>query len=328
MKTLIVGGNFGDTPKNSKILDLINKNLNGDIINGGSFNDLQSISMKVHQYDFVIWMPNISNEFEELKIMKKPGSTMFVSKQIGEKRERNRVDAVTRIFKFGANAVLAINIDDKPFKFTLIDALDNDWYDGYDINELVIQMNILHEWSSTSIRKGTTRKVDDIDRLIELNKKVADVSHNQGIRYFGNLSTRCTKMFPSIRLEDSILVSPRNSDKNRLKRNDLVNVSNELKYRGLNKPSVDTPVQVELYKLFPKINFFIHGHRQIKDIKTTEHYFPCGDLREVPEIEKLMKNQNYGSINLKNHGFLLFSDTIDNLKELVDKIEFYYKNTL
>jgi len=326
MKILIVGGDFGDTPKESgvvsKLVDQFKKTGEVHVTNGGAYADLESAGAISHRYDIVVWMPNIDNKFPDVSFAKKPGATLFVSKALRD--NRTRVDAVTRIFKFNGNAVIAIK-SGTPFEFELVDALDNTWFNGTGIADLVEKMIELHQWSTSAERVGSSRVFDDIDRLIALNKKVADESANQGVRYFGNLSTRCTKMFPSARGQESFLVSPRNSDKNRLARNDMVETSffeDKVRHVGERKPSVDTPVQIQLYMELRQINFFIHGHRQVKDAPITEHYYPCGDLREVEYISKLIQNGSHGVINLKNHGFLIYASTIQQLDEVVNNIEF------
>ena len=97
----------------------------------------------------------------------------------------------------------------------------------------------------------------------------------------------------------------------------------KIKYLGTRKPSVDTPVQLELYKHLHEVNYMIHGPNEILGAPETENYYPCGDMREVPEILKLIRSiGKAGMINLKNHGFLIYANTIDQLKTLTDNLEF------
>ena len=96
-------------------------------------------------------------------------------------------------------------------------------------------------------------------------------------------------------------------------------------YYGSNKPSVDTPVQLELYKQCPQINYFIHGHSYIPGWPETEIYYPCGDLREVNGIVRLIKDRTSGIINLKDHGFLIYASDFAELWNLVEIIKFSRK---
>lgn len=328
---LIVGGLFGENARSSGVVNKLAYEFdNATVYNGGSIEDLKEAAKEVSSSDLVFWMPDISNEVEEIPIFKKIGSVLIVSKVLRE--HRTRIDAVTRIFKYGGNGVIAINKNGDKFNFTLIDALDNDWANTTDIAELAQGVNSLYEWTKESKRSGTIKMANPIDKFIELNKRVQVESAKQNIRYFGNLSTRCTKMFPSLRTEnESCLVSARNTDKSSLNSSDMVQVTmnnNRLSYFGDRKPSVDTPVQYELYRLLPNVNYFIHGHAFIKDAPTTEHYYPCGDLREVEDIVKIIEksgNDSFGVINLKNHGFLIYSDSLEVLDKIIDTLEFEVK---
>lgn len=87
----------------------------------------------------------------------------------------------------------------------------------------------------------------------------------------------------------------------------------------------------------------IHGHAFISIMKeldeinipctSTENYFPCGDLRELVEVKKLMKHiiydechKDYDIINLKGHGFLMFSQTFEQMKYMINDIYAFKMN--
>jgi hypothetical protein len=136
MKTLIVGGNFGDAPKKSSIVDKIsNKFIESFNINGGKLDDLP---FKIDS-DLIIWMPNISNETKKQYPFKSVGNVLIVSKVMRE--GYTRLDAVSRIFKMRGNAVIAIYKEDI-FRFELIDALGNIWYNGSDIKNLTDKIKL------------------------------------------------------------------------------------------------------------------------------------------------------------------------------------------
>lgn len=326
MKVLVVGGFFGKLPKPSSVVTKLSESLSANQVNGGSLEDLKVASETVKNYDLVLWMADIDNSEEDIKFIKKTGAVLIVSKVLRE--NRTRIDAVTRIFKFGGNAVIAISKEQSLFNFELVDALGNTWFKGEDIQSLSKSIKELNEWTKESIRKPSVKIESPLDRLIEINKIVQVQSAAQNIRYFGNLSTRCTKMFPSSRIDEThMYVSARNTDKSSLTKEDMVYATlyeDKLEYSGDRKPSVDSPVQLELYRMFPCINYMIHGHAFVKDAPVTEHYYPCGDMREVPEISKLITKPN-GIINLKNHGFLIYSDTLDSLEELAKSLIFMEK---
>jgi len=322
MKTIVVGGNFGAFSKESSIINKLSEFIGGDLVNGGTYMDLEDVAKRIPEYDLVIWMPNINNSYDDISFHKKVGAVVVVSKAIRDD-SRTRGDAVSRIFKYHGNAVIAIKYDER-FEFTLIDALNNDWAKSENIEDISIGIKKLYSWTKGAKREGTMRKIDNLDKLITINKSVSSkVMKIQG-RFFGNLSTRCAALFPSKRESSGYFVSGRNTDKEQLKRSDMVEcvLSNDkIMYFGERKPSVDTPVQVALYEIFPKINYMIHGHNFVKGVPSTENYFPCGDKREIPEIVKLIGDSTYGVINLKNHGFLVYAQYLGELEELCNNLD-------
>ena len=132
---------------------------------------------------------------------------------------------------------------------------------------------------------------------------------------------------PSSSLNFGIYVSPRNSNKDELTIDDMVYVNSDMHYKGNKKPSVDLPCQIEIYKRHPELRYMIHGHAFIKGVPTTKNYHLCGDVKEADEVSSLI-NDN-GVINLKNHGFLIYAKTIEDLKTVVSSLisnnEFYYE---
>lgn len=65
----------------------------------------------------------------------------------------------------------------------------------------------------------------------------------------------------------------------------------------------------------------IHGHSYIEGARFTEHYFPCGDMREYAELKKNIVG-DYGIINLINHGFFLYAETEVGLTHMINNLKF------
>ena len=247
MKTLIVGGRFGNIPKKSsvikKITDSFNQNEfqspdNTKIINGGTVTDLISISLTGFQ--LILWFPDIDNLESKHYPVKDQGAVLICSKVSRETNDR--IQAVARIFKIHANAVVLISKEKNKFQFELIDALDNTWgYKNDDINMLTAGIRNLASWTFAS-KRSSLYKDKSLEKLVNLNRQVADRFQADMGRYFGNCSTRCMSMFPSTRY----YFSRRNVDKTRLEVSDMV-MTTILSYYGENKPSIDTPVQMALY---------------------------------------------------------------------------------
>lgn len=352
MKRLVVGGNFGE-PKKSGVAKKLAQELFADICNGGDLNFLNFSKRAVVDYDLVVWMPNIDNEVPKDYPVKKTGSVLICSKVLHD--GRNTGDAVARIFKMNANAVIAISTEEEnSFTFKLIDALGNLWVKTDDISVLSSEIERLAYWTKLSIRKNSEYCPDCVDTERKVEQKFCDivktiatrVENERGGRYFGNASTRCSFMFPTKRMRPGLphcpggnvnmLVSKRNMPKEHLKPEDFVQVyeiDEKLLYKGDFKPSVDSPVQLELYKLFPTMNYAIHGHAYIKGALMTKHYYPCGDLREVDAIKEMVEPKRdliedelgLFCLNLKNHGFIIMAENLEDLEELVDGLEFEYR---
>ena len=329
MNTIIVGGNFGDTPKESSIVNKLSIFLKCDRINGGSFDRIKNIDLS--GYKLIIWMPNIDNGYDKVYPKKDTGSVLICSKLLHD--ERTEVDAISRIFQLHGNAVIAISSKDHFHRFKLLDALGNVWKDTYNIGDLADSIGDLYDWTTSSIRKGciNSSTIMDINfqqyqDFVDINKMVADKFEVVKGRYFGNCSTRCALMFPSMKLDDThMIVSKRNVSKQRLTVDDLVLThlldDGSIEYYGNSKPSVDTPIQIQLYSDFPEINYMIHGHTYVEGGTYTDHYFPCGDMREYHELRMFIRG-NFGIINLKNHGFLIYSSSLNVLGEMVKNMKF------
>jgi len=141
MKTIIIGGSFGDTPKKSSIVSKLSESLNSESINGGSLDNILNVDLS--DFDLTIWLPNIDNSVEKQYPRKKRGSVLICTKVLRENRDFG--DAVARIFKMNANAVIAIDKSGDLFKFSLIDALGNIWVSTTDIEELVIGITGIYD---------------------------------------------------------------------------------------------------------------------------------------------------------------------------------------
>lgn len=346
MKTIVVGGNFGETPKESSIVKEIGRWLACDVVNGGTFEDIKDLSLKT--YDLIIWMPNIDNSFEKVYPKKDIGAILICSKV--SRGPDGELDAIARIFKMHGNSVILIESGVKPFIFKLIDALGNVWVDTSSIDNLMEGIEDFVGWTSWVERKRCVNVgLDEFDfsehkEFVEVNKQLADKFEITNTRFFGNSSTRCTRLFPTMRKDQThMIVSRRNVDKKRITTDDLVlttfdmldEIEGEVSYYGnwnvgyygANKPSVDTPIQLRLYDLNPGINYMIHGHTYVKGAPYTESYYPCGDMRELSEIMDVLKNSEDDCvINLKNHGFLMIATTLEKLKEMADNLEFEERN--
>ena len=333
MKTIIVGGDI-ESGKPSSIINKIASNIQDAVCFNGN------LPSSVSGYPVVIWTPDISNEHEKDYPVKDQGAVLICTKVIRD--DRTEADAVSRIFAMHGNAVIAIYKDDpRQVRFRLIDALGNTWVNTTYIPELCETIGKFLEWTNGQERVSYSKSpdigyvVDGLpQQLIDINTKLADkVENSLGSRYFGNFSTRCMKLFPSQRISnDSYLFSPRNTDKRRITTSDFVLVEPP-HYYGDRKYSVDSPSQIAIYQQFPDINYMIHGHAFIDaatalvPVGETQHYFPCGDMREVEDVASVFET-GIRIINLKNHGFLICTEDLDTMDSLVDILPIRQKELL
>lgn len=354
MNIVIIGGTFSLEQEKKKSSGIINKMIsciNGMrsfkwcmgvsfSANGGLPEELKTYVDSPVDYDadVTIWMPNISNEEEKYYPKKKQGSVLICSKVMRE--GYTRVDSISRIFKMHGNAVIEIRKNEETgiVSFTLVDALGNVWFNGSNIDSLMTSIMGFVAFTKSARRINTTKAgefpVDkyfedneqNLKALLNVNRKLQHhIQTSCGNRFFGNISTRCQKLFPSTRIDSqiqSMFVSPRNSNKESLQPEDMVLYLMELdSYCGDNKPSVDSPAQSRLYSRMSNINFMIHGHAEInmEGVVSTKHYKLCGDVNEVDEILEVVKPEsNSFIINLIGHGFLIGANTMDTLVDTVD----------
>lgn len=339
----MVGGNLETGRQSSIVQKLTCKLQNKATLGSHLYNGV--IPNTTLDCDLIIWMPEISNEKPKDYPLKNKGACLICSKVIHG--DRTEVDAISKIFDMRGNAVICIydkNTDDNlPFyTFKLIDALGNVWVETDNLDKLAFTIMKFYKWSKGQIRKSYYKipilgandmiqsclDIADRKEFIRLNTLLADkIENSLGSRYFGNFSTRCMKMFPSVKGRDNrYLFSPRNTDKKRLTVDDFVLVRSphhkrESFYYGERKPSVDAPVQVKIYETFEGIKYIIHGHASIRHASTTKNYFPCGDLREYDEINNLLE-AGICCINLKNHGFLIAAHSLPQMESLIREQNF------
>ena len=358
-KILFVGGTWNNEGgKPSKIVNLFSKELkNIDLYNGGNYKDLNNILESVINYEIVLWWPNIPNNLQKLKKVKEINyKTMLVS----SKRNNNEYsfqELLQRSFEIKSNLIIEFTKEENIYKMRLFDPLGNVWYYGTDIKEcskeLITRLNFIksikrestisdeenkgvlawffndfkEEMYNSNIKVETPIKEEFINVIKEYAIKLAENTfHTTDVkRFLGNASLRCPKGFPSFRDKDYIFVSKRNINKEFITINDFVPVyekDNKIYYCGNNKPSVDSPIQVKLYKKLKNINYMIHSHCYLKDTPYTKTPLPCGAIDEVNEIINTIKenykslNKTFYKINLKGHGSIIMSKNIENLKNV------------
>lgn len=169
---------------------------------------------------------------------------------------------------------------------------------------------------------------NDLNEFIKLINAQAETFHKlitpNSERMLGNASFRCESGFPSVKDGYNVFVTRRNVDKRTLTQSEFIACTKcspevgdgYVGYFGDVKPSVDTPIQLELYSFFKNVKYMVHSHAFVEGAPTTANAVPCGALEEVEEIKKLNSNPDAVNfcINLKGHGSLVLASTVDFIK--------------
>lgn len=337
MKKLIVGGTFDENGgKSSYIVDCLSQSLKSDweTVNGGSIDYIRNFDPT--GINVLIWMPNVSNDeskiITELKV-KNPRMILIQSKRVIEK-EYLPSDVIGRLLKSHSLLGIMITKENDKYRYRLLDPLGNQWSDTDNIADVgkTIDKRLEYLLNLNRVNSVKTDIPEDYkvpsefieiikDYGTEFTKYVNAINPN---RLLGNASTRCAKGFPAIRMNDHILVTRRNVDKQTLNEEDFVLVENNIKsvvnYKGENKPSVDTPIQIKLFEHYKNVKYMVHGHAYVKNGIFTDNKIPCGYMEEFEEIKELVKNVDSSNfkINLRGHGCLILADNLDYLKEQIN----------
>lgn len=330
MNKYIVGGTFDSNGgKASYIVNEMAKNLqNYKVINGGYINDLYKF--RPHNIDILIWMPNVDNSEDKilprLKVMN-PKMLLVSSKRVIEKFY-NDFDLVIKMIKSKSNLCIVIKRANDYYSYRILDPLGNVVSCELTDLSLIIQKLKNRINQLIKVERVSTQQVEfDIfpdskpvsDSFLNIvqhfGTKFSEVIKAQNPeRFLGNASTRCEYGFPSERRNDHILVSKRNVNKENITKYDFVKTYKTVKgifYVGENKPSVDAPIQLALYEIYPNINYIIHGHCYIEGADFTKNKLPCGDLNELGEIYTVgEKHINFKVLNLLSHGCLIMCNDL------------------
>jgi ribulose-5-phosphate 4-epimerase/fuculose-1-phosphate aldolase len=365
-KVLIVGGTFdteGGRP--SKLIDSMFKEITEaegykvTLFNGGLVTSLHNIILpSVTDYQIVMWFANVPNDVDKLRDVKSvnPKCILITSKR-NDDNKYTFAELISRALAIKANITIEFSKHDDKFNMMLFDPLGNVFYDGFEVsemcNKLLIRVNQLLHFTRVPSVQDTKNEAPSIlgdIEFFEFARNCSDIFHNlirpaRGTeRFLGNMSFRCQNGFPSFRGKNGIIyVSKRNVDKSEINAASFVptylDEEMTVKYFGDNKPSVDTPVQLRLYKLFPWANYMLHAHCYVDTtcipntmMLSTNTPVPCGALEEVAEIYNIIPrtindldstvqlfNKNAPrllAINLKGHGCILIAKDTEIFKEL------------
>lgn len=359
-KILIVGGTFDDNGgKASGLISKLAEAFKGadrtiTVWNGGKFDSLNEILDSATQYNYVFWFANVDNSKEKIRDVKAvaPHCLLVTSKRndfVGDKKKYDLEELLQRALAIKANLCFEFcKVEDKVFNIRIFDPLGCVWYDGTDLKKATNAAVRRLDYLASVTRKASVNEDDvpafefnDADKkFLGIIKSSAETFHKLMClppdvkRFVGNASlrfktpTRCMNGFPAIRKEDYVLISRRNVDKTGISEKDFVichlDDDGNTVYGGMNKPSVDSPVQLRLFKALPNIDYILHGHVYVKNAPITDRAIPCGAVEEVGAVLAAIERQydmrnaydkDFYAINLKGHGCLIMAnaDTLDRM---------------
>jgi hypothetical protein len=297
-------------------------------VNGGHYDSLDALVQQAAQdrVDALWWMPDVPNDLPKLVGAIKdrvPRSVLVISKNNSQGKYAH-VDLVARMLRARANLALTIDTD-APFEASIIDPLGNAFCKN-EASVLTVADTLMRRTQMLAgfTRMGSQRVGDaipapntpEVQAFVDIVRGYASTFHDMvhganPSRFLGNASFRCTRGgFPAFRDGDLIYVSRRNLDKRDLATDGFVAVQADdapvIHYYGDAKPSVDAPIQRQLFRSMPAINFMLHAHVYVRDAPFTHTLVPCGALEEVVEVlQAAGVNPSYPVfVNLTGHGCL------------------------
>ena len=339
MKTLFVVGTFDDnggraSSYGKKFIEqyLVQcATVEYDALNGGNFCELEKIVFT--DYSTIFWFADVPNDKPKLvdEIKKNNPTCMLITSKRNDDGEYDTLQLISRALKTKSNLLIEFSKQKNPVRMmghwidgcvtaSVLDPLGNCFVRTASIETVVWTLSHRLDSLRSFTRMPSVKSIARPETpepppkgFVELVQNYATKFHEliaaPTERFLGNASFRCQSGFPSYRSEDGIYVSKRNINKCSIGDNGFVRVNTGgdcVLYYGDHKPSVDTPIQLALYGMFPRINFMLHSHTYVADAPFTTKIVPCGALQEVDEIQAIVPSAqcNWFFINLRGHGSL------------------------
>jgi len=351
MKALLVGGVFDDRGgRASGYIDKLHRSF--DLFgfaarhhNGGQYSELSSLVESVQDYDVVFWFADVPNDKPKLVDQVKqnnPRCCLVTSKRnefvSGDRREYRFQQTMQRALKTKSNLLVQFwrDPEDKQINASVFDPLGNQYGPRHirDVSRLArtLLMRVQQLRSFTRIgsaQTGDRLTVPDQPEFFSLIKRYAETFHQllqpeATARFLGNASFRCARGFPSLRVqhENKVFVSRRNVDKRYIDQDAFVAVDadglDQVKYYGTVKPSVDTPIQLRLYRYYHNVNYMLHGHVYVHDATQEIGHvpIPCGAVEEALPLCCRDRDADFVAINVRHHGCIVMAKEVSALRDL------------
>jgi hypothetical protein len=339
MKVLFVAGRFDEERgRPSGYMRRLNQAMRFEttFINGGHINHIPPIYRDLDKYDAVLWFIDAPNWLaKSIKDIKRdyPKIILVTSKRNlkDEGDNYSLQEVVARALKLKSNLVLELSGSRDRVVGSVLDPLGvfycHETANIYGVAEaLSYRVKRLTEFTRVaSVRTGGSVEIPPEHPFFDIVKMQADRFHEiiHGVnheRMMGNASFRCARGFPSMRDGGIAFVSRRNVDKRFIGPESFVAVDldsvDPVRYFGPHKPSVDTPVQVKLYRYYDQVRYIVHSHTYIKGAHFTGEPVPCGATEEFDLIKEMVPHRDASrfAINLRGHGSIVLGDCVDYMR--------------
>lgn len=287
--------------------------------NGGTLEQLEKVIQSSDRFPAVVWLAHVDDSSYVSRIKATNKRCLLVQARRNDRKMHTIDEIVADMIESRTNLYLVIDHDTKKFDFKVIDALGNLWYQGAEAAEVIrrlkwyisymLDLTRLSIVASDPDKKEMVVEEDFIKivRLYSAMFKAVSGKTIAGEPAFDEARFRYLHGYPSIRMNDTVLISSRSIESDRITQSDFVVVEKRggrVCYSGSCKPGSDAPVQLELYSYYEDIRYIIHGHCYVEKVPTTMMHVPCGYLEEVEEIKKIYQNCHNTdfAINVLGHG--------------------------
>jgi hypothetical protein len=338
MKLALVGGLFDDKGgRPSGYVRCLSEKLRapGIFCNGGNWTTLEDlIDDGFADAEAVLWFADVSNDRPKLAglIKARWPKLLLVTSKRNLDGAYSLSELLGRALKVKANLLVELTGERSRVEATVLDPLGS----AFCMKEtsvsavafvLLRRLERLQRFSRVPSKcVGPRIEPPDEGTFYELVKAQAErfhaIIHGVGHeRMMGNASFRCARGFPSIRYNDLAFVSRRDVDKRYIGPEAFVAVElspgDSVRYFGPDKPSVDTPIQVQLYRSYPRVRYMLHSHTYIDGAPMTAEPIPCGAIEEAHAIFSVVPDTDAAdfAVNLRGHGSIVLASKLDTLRD-------------
>jgi hypothetical protein len=304
----------------------------------GSKEELEWLVDHAHDWDVILWFPNIPNSEAKLvqRIKQVNKRVILVTSKNNLAGNYSPQQIIAHGLKNKANLMLELTKQDGQIAGQVLDPLGNAWSKktlalielAHAIISRVEDLARFTRVGSVRVTRSIVTPIGDFNIFFDAVNDYAQTFHDlihaaNADRLLGNMSFRCEAGFPSLKADNMVFVSRRNIDKRSIDIGGMVAISKHkinglIGYYGEHKPSVDAPIQKSIYDQIPWARFMLHSHVYIEGAPMTGSAIPCGAFEEFEEImyqynkfaesHQGMNPQSF-RINLRGHGSLAIGAT-------------------